>query len=185
MKMSEKNLIEQCKGFLLGSLSSISVEDLQELIAIQDFPPVYEIEIPRFLGGIKKIITSNIDKILPYLTYEAVMQHGGEFRPDLLIVLKSEEGQRWLKAFLKIVEFTLKHIELTPLQRKKLFFKKVKSIRDARLQKQNKEPEEVKSPVNSSVNINGIVNEVPQDEREKIILKSIKNFSKNSLEDLY
>lgn len=173
--MSEKMIIEQCKAFLLGSLSTIDAGDLQQLIRTHDFPPVYEIEIPKFLGGIKTIIKNNMDKILPYLTYDAVMEHGVNFRPDLLVVLKSEEGRRWFKAFLKIVDFTLRHIELTPLQRTQLFFKKIKQNRDNR----------IKSEVESQDPIQDMNENVSQLQREKN-MQDVQNYSnKNPLEDMY
>jgi len=152
------------------------------MIENKQFPPVYNMDIPHYLNGIKKVIKDNLPKIEPYLNFESVMQYGGEFRGDLLEEIKTPKGEKWMKAFIKIVKFTLKHIELSPEQRTRLFIKRMKEIHNTKLQK----IQQPSSVVNDNVEtLNKL--ETIESEKDQLINKVMEEkYGKNHpLSDLY
>lgn len=132
--MIDEKLVAKFEGYVIAQLDNFQAKDVIEMVKDNYFPPIYEYDFPVLLSGIKQIIIDNREKILSLITYETIMKHGKEFRPDLLAIVQHPKGKAWLEGFLKIIKFTVKNIELSGRERSMLYRRRIQEIR-ARKQK--------------------------------------------------
>lgn len=119
--LSEDGIVKKFEGFIMGILSSLSAPLLEEMINRDVMPFIWDYKLPPFLSGIKNKIIENRKFILDNINMGNVKKYCMEYRPDLISVVSTERGYKWMERLLKQIRFVVENIELDNYQLKQKF----------------------------------------------------------------
>lgn len=135
IKISEKEEVSKFEGWIVGMLTAIEAEKVEEMIEIDEVPLLFDYELPSFLLGIKSVIKKHKEEVLEGITMDSVLSYAKQYRPDLGRVINTEEGYLWMSRFLKVIRFTIENIELNRNEVRQKFYAQIAAKRNEKLKR--------------------------------------------------
>lgn len=113
LNSNQKRSLMMVQGVLISILENLDRDVIQyKYIERMKLPPIFSYEIPLDFKPVFNLITQYKDDIKKYLDADTIMEILRTERPDLSRILDTENGFKWLKAFLKVIIFLIDHLHL-------------------------------------------------------------------------
>ena len=124
------------KGWILGIVNGIDAKMLVEMIKDNEYPKLWEYELPTYLSFAGSLIAEHKDSILEHLNIKTVVEYAREFRPDLARIIAHPAGKKWMTRFLKTIAFMVENSELDAYEMEAKFKRELAKIKEKREKEQ-------------------------------------------------
>ena len=147
MEKTEKETVNKFEGWILGALTAIDPDMVEEMIENDTVPLLFDYELPIYLSGMRNIIIKNKDDILKELTMDSVLLYSKQYRPDLAKVINTQDGYIWMSRFLKVIIFVIENVELNSHEMRQKFFAQIKAKKEEKLRHAIPPPPPAPTPI--------------------------------------